>query len=83
MLEPLRLCVADLWIKSTRRVRGPVREARTDLHKSKAHPEDPGSARESSNCSPEVKYAYRDGLANTAYHLVVVLTPAEPARQGA
>ena len=83
MLEPLRLCVADLWIKSTRRVRGHVREACTDLHKSEAHPSVPGSARESSTCSPEVKYAYTDGLANTASHLVVASAIAVPARQGA
>ena len=70
ILEQLRLCAADLGIKSKQRVRWPISDARTDLRKSKAHPSDPGPARESSNCSPEVKCAYRDCLANTASHLV-------------
>ena len=55
MLEQLRLCVEDLWIKSTRRVRWPISDARTDLRESKAHPSDSGWARESSNCSPAIK----------------------------
>ena len=46
-------------------------------------PSSPGSARESSTCSPEVKYANRDGLAKGAYHMVVASAIAVPARQGA
>ena len=83
MLEPLRLCVADLWVKSTCRERGHVTEACTDLRESSAHPPVPGSARGSSTCSPEVKYANRDGLAKGAYHMVVASAIAVPARQGA
>ena len=82
MLVPLRLCVADLWVKSTRGVRGHVREACTDLRESEAHPSVPGSARESSTCSPEVKCAHRDGLAKAACHVVVASAIAVPARQG-
>ena len=83
MLELLRLCVADLWITSTCRERGHVREACTDLRESSAHPPVPGWARGSSTCSCQVKYTNRDGLAKAAYHLVVAFTPAEAARQGA
>ena len=83
VLELLRLCVADLWVKSTCRERGHVREACTDLRESSAHPPVPGSARGSSTCSPEVKYANRDGLAKGAYHMVVASAPPESARQGA
>ena len=83
MLQPLRLCVADLWVKSTCRERGHVKEACTDLRESSAHPPVPGSARGSSTCSPEVKYANRDGLAKGAYHMVVASAPPESARQGA
>ena len=82
MLEPLRLCVADLWVKSTCRERGHVREACTDLRESSAHPPVPGSARESSTCSPEVKFVYGDRLANVAYDMVVASAIAVPARQG-
>ena len=83
MLEPLRLCVADLWVKSTCRERGHVREACTDLRESSAHPPVPGWARGSSTCSCQVKYTNRDGRANTAYHMVVASAIAVPARQGA
>ena len=83
MLEPLRLCVADLWVKSTCRERGHVTEACMDLRRSEAHPPVPGSARESSTCSPEIKFAYGDGRANTAYDMVVASAHAEAARQGA
>ena len=83
MLELLRLCVADLWIKSTCRERGHVREACTDLRESSAHPPVPGSARGSSTCSCQVKYTNRDGRANTASHLLVASAIAVPARQGA
>ena len=54
-----------------------------DLRRSEAHPPVPGSARESSTCSPELKFAYRDGLAKGAYHMVVASAIAVPARQGA
>ena len=83
MLVPLRHGVADLWVKSTCRERGHVTEACTDLRRSEAHPPVPGSARESSTCSPEIKFAYGDGRANTAYHMVVASAHAEAARQGA
>ena len=82
MLVPLRQCVADLWVKSTCRERGHVTEACMDLRRSEAHPPVPGSARESSTCSPELKFAYRDGLARGAYHMVVASAIAVPARHG-
>jgi len=82
MLVPLRLCVADLWVKSTCRERGHVREACTDLRESSAHPPVPGSARGSSTCSCQVKYKYGDGRAKGAYDMVVASAPPEPARQG-
>jgi len=83
MLVLLRHGVADLWVKSTCRERGHVTEACTDLRRSEAHPPVPGSARESSTCSPEIKFAYGDGRANTAYDMVVAFAIAVPARPGA
>ena len=83
MLVPLRHGVADLWVKSTCRERGHVTEACMDLRRSEAHPPVPGSARESSTCSPEVKFVYGDRLAKAAYDVVVASAPPEAARQGA
>ena len=48
-------------------------QSQSDLQKSKAHPLDPGWARKSSNCSPEVKHAYREYRAKATYHLWLLL----------